>query len=107
VALDGTKVAANASKSANRSLKTLREMAAEAVAAHAAADAAEDAGRGPGRAGDDVPAGLASPRSRAAARERRDRLARLVAEMEAEEKGVSEIRCEEVIGQRQCPRSRG
>jgi len=89
VALDGTKVAANASKSANRSLKTLREMAAEAVAAHAAADAAEDAGRGPGRAGDDVPAGLASPRSRAAARERRDRLARLVAEMEAEEKAAA------------------
>ncbi|HUY48360.1 MAG TPA: hypothetical protein VMV92_21965, partial [Streptosporangiaceae bacterium] len=25
----------------------------------------------------------------------------------AHEKGVSEIRCEEVIGQRQCPRSRG
>jgi transposase len=42
VALDGTKVAASASKAANRGEKRLRELAAEAVAAHAAADAAED-----------------------------------------------------------------
>src|SRR5216683_1778111 len=42
VALDGTKVAASASKAANRTGERLRELAAEAVAAHAAADAAED-----------------------------------------------------------------
>src|SRR5215469_9336443 len=42
VALDGTKVAANASRSANRTERRLRELAAESVAAHAAQDAAED-----------------------------------------------------------------
>ena len=42
VALDGTKIAANASKAANRTEETLRKLAAETVAAHAAADAAED-----------------------------------------------------------------
>ena len=42
VALDGTKVAANASKAANRTEETLRKLAAESWAAHAAADAAED-----------------------------------------------------------------
>ena len=46
LALDGTKVAANASKAANRAEETLRKLAAEAAAeaveAHAAADAAED-----------------------------------------------------------------
>jgi transposase len=43
VALDGMKIAANASKSANRTEETLRKLAAERVAAHAAADAAGDA----------------------------------------------------------------
>src|SRR6185437_10771370 len=38
VALDGTKIAADASEAANRTEKRLRELAAEAVAAHAAAD---------------------------------------------------------------------
>jgi transposase len=46
VALDGTKVAANASRAANRTEETLRKLAAEAAAkaaaAHAAADEAED-----------------------------------------------------------------
>jgi transposase len=42
VALDGMKIAANASKSANRTGEGLRKLAGEAVAAHAAADAAED-----------------------------------------------------------------
>jgi transposase len=43
VALDGMKIAASASKAANRTQEGLRKLAAEAVAAHAAADAAEDA----------------------------------------------------------------
>jgi transposase len=42
VALDGTKVAASASKAANRTQERLRKLAAERAAAHAAADAAED-----------------------------------------------------------------
>src|ERR1700759_2820627 len=55
VALDGTKIAASASKAANRTEKRLRELAEEAVAAHAAADAAEDELYGEGRRGDEVP----------------------------------------------------
>src|SRR5215469_4656811 len=54
VALDGTKIAASASKSANRAEGRLRELAAEAVARHGAADAAEDALFGDAR-GDEVP----------------------------------------------------
>jgi transposase len=54
VALDGTKVAASASKSANRTRERLRELAGQAAAAHAAADAAEDALFGQA-AGDEVP----------------------------------------------------
>src|SRR5689334_25102258 len=65
VALDGTKVAASASKAANRGEGKLRELAAEAVAAHAAADAAEDELYGEGRRGDEVPPEAWSPRGRA------------------------------------------
>ena len=42
VALDGMKIAAKASKAANRTGERLRKLAVETVAAHAAADAAED-----------------------------------------------------------------
>jgi transposase len=63
VALDGTKVRANASKAANRTEETLARLAAERVAAHAAADAAEDALSGDLR-GDEVPAAAADPFTR-------------------------------------------
>jgi transposase len=63
VALDGTKVAASASKSANRTEGTLERLAEEAVAAHAAADAAED-GLFADAAGDEVPPQAWSPRHR-------------------------------------------
>ena len=52
VALDGMKIAANASKAANRTQEGLRKLAERAVAAHAAADAALF---GAGRRGDEVP----------------------------------------------------
>jgi len=55
VALDGTKIAASASKSANRTEVALRRLAAETVAAHAETDAAEDGLFGAGRRGDEVP----------------------------------------------------
>jgi transposase len=55
VALDGMKIAANASKPANRTEETLRKMAAETVAAHGATDAAEDDLFGPEARGDEVP----------------------------------------------------
>ena len=82
VALDGTKVAANASKAANRAEETLRklaaEAAAEAVAAHAAADAAEDELFGEGKRGDEVPPEAVNPATRAA------RIAAALADLEAE-----------------------
>jgi transposase len=78
IALDGTKIAANASKSANRTEETLRKMAADLVAAHAAADAAEDALFGEGVRGDEVPPEAASPRTRD------ERIAAALAQLEAE-----------------------
>jgi transposase len=63
VALDGTKIAASASKPANRTEDKLRTLAEETVAAHAAADAAEDALFGDAR-GDEVPGDAWSPRRR-------------------------------------------
>lgn len=57
VALDGMKIAASASKSANRTEGTLARLAAETVARHGQADVAEDALFGPGVRGDEVPGG--------------------------------------------------
>jgi transposase len=78
VALDGMKIAANASKAANRAEEGLRKLAAEAVAAHAVADAAEDELFGAGRRGDEVPEPVWSPRTRAG------RIAAALADLEAE-----------------------
>src|SRR5215472_11590605 len=77
VALDGTKVAASASKSANRTEDTLRTLAAGAVAAHAGADQADDALFGDAR-GDEVPEAAWSPKSRDS------RIAAALADLEAE-----------------------
>jgi transposase len=86
VALDGMKIAASASKSANRTEETLREMAAETVARHAAADAAEDELYGVGRRGDEVPADAWSPR-------RRDqRIAAALAGLRAEREAAQKAR---------------
>jgi transposase len=64
VALDGMKIAANASKSANRDEGHLAKLAAETVARHGQTDAAEDEVFGPGVAGDEVPEDAWSPRWR-------------------------------------------
>jgi transposase len=63
VALDGSKVRASASKSANRTEESLAKLAAGRVAAHAETDAAEDALFGAAR-GDEVPAAAADPFTR-------------------------------------------
>ena len=63
VALDGTKIAAAASKAANRTGDRLAKLAAEMVARHAEADAAEDELFGGGR-GDEVPEEAWRPGSR-------------------------------------------
>jgi transposase len=65
VALDGMKIAANASKSANRTREGLARLAGDTVAAHAGADAAEDELFGAGRRGDEVPEQAWQPGSRA------------------------------------------
>ena len=78
VALDGMKIAASASKAANRTEDTLVKLAAEAVAAHAAADAAEDELFGAGRRGDEVPEDAWSPRRRD------ERIAAALASLKAE-----------------------
>ena len=77
VALDGTKIAASASKGANRTEERLRKLAAERAAAHAAADAAEDELFGDAR-GDEVPPEAADPRTRD------ERIAAALADLEAE-----------------------
>jgi len=64
VALDGMKIAASASKSANRTEETLARLAAETVARHGQTDAAEDGLFGAGAAGDEVPEDAWSPRRR-------------------------------------------
>ena len=84
VALDGMKIAASASKAANRTEEGLRKLAAEAVAAHAAADAAEDALFGAAVRGDEVPPEAWSPRSRAG------RIAAALAGLEAGRKAAEQ-----------------
>jgi transposase len=76
VAVDGTKIGANASKDANRSEQKLRELAARILAEAEEADAAEDALFGCAR-GDELPAELADPRTR------RERIAAALAQLDA------------------------
>jgi len=78
VALDGMKIAANASRAANRTEEGLRKLAGRAVAAHAAADAAGDELSGEGRRGDEVPAEAVDPRTRD------ERIAAALASLKAE-----------------------
>lgn len=94
VSIDGTKIAANAAKAANRSHEWLREeaerIAAEVVADADAIDAAEDAAAAPrGGSDDDLPPGFATRKGRAAnikkALEELDRQAAERAEVDAAE----------------------
>jgi transposase len=64
VALDGMKIAASASESANRTEDRLADLAAETVARHGETDAAEDDLFGAGTSGDEVPEDAWSPRRR-------------------------------------------
>jgi transposase len=67
VALDGTKIAANASRAANRAEDGLARMAGEMGAAHAAADAEDDALFGKDGRGDDDPGDPSTRAERVAA----------------------------------------
>jgi len=86
VTLDGMKIAANASKAANRTEERLRMLAARRVAEHADADAAEDELFGQGRRGDEVPPAAASPASRD------ERIAAALADLEAERRAAERQR---------------
>jgi transposase len=77
IAIDGTKIAASASKDANRAEGRLRELAAVVVAEAEAVDAAEDELFGDAR-GDELPAELADPKTRG------ERIRAALAELEAE-----------------------
>ena len=78
VAVDGTKLAANAGISANRSYEKIREEVERMLAEADAVDAAEDERFGDAR-GDELPAELADPVTR------RERLERAQRELEAEQ----------------------
>jgi transposase len=77
VAVDGTKLSANASPDANRTYASIREDAERFLRESAEVDAAEDALHGDAR-GDELPAELADPATRRAA------IRRAKAELEAE-----------------------
>lgn len=78
VAIDGTKIAANASIDASHREEWFREQARRIAAEADAVDAAEDAEFGPGGRGDELPAELADPKTRV------ERIRRCLAELEAE-----------------------
>ena len=83
IAIDGTKIAANAAKSANRSEESLRREIEAIIAEAIEVDAAEDAEFGEAR-GDELPPELADPRTRKA------RLAQALAEIAAEQQAEGE-----------------
>jgi transposase len=84
IALDGTKLAANAALAANRTPAGLDAEIDAILAEAAAVDAAEDAQLGPDRRGDELPEALADPRTRLARlREAKRELARADAARQA------------------------
>ena len=91
VALDGTKVAANAALGTNRSHQAIEEEVQRMLAEAKAADAEEDAHYGPGRRGDELPEGLGGRR------ERLKRLKEAKERLQREAEGASQG----------CPRARG
>jgi transposase len=84
VAIDGTKIAANAAKAATRSEDSLRAEAKRMVAEAAAVDAAEDVEFGADRRGDELPPELVDPTTRKA------RIAAAIAQVEAEKAAEAE-----------------
>jgi transposase len=84
VALDGMKIAASASKAANRTEEHLARLAAETVARHGETDATEDDLFGGGVRGDEVPEDAWSPRQRAG------RIAAALASLRAERQAAEQ-----------------
>lgn len=92
VAIDSTKLAADASPGANRTVEGLRELARRALQEAARADAAEDERYGE-RRGDELPAELADPARRA------KRIQELLAGLEAREAEIHQGRQDKLDGQ--------
>lgn len=84
IAIDGTKIAANASVDANRSEAWLREQVDTILAQARSVDAAEDAEHGPAR-GDELPEDLSDSTSRSA------RIRAALAEIEAERRAAEQV----------------
>lgn len=84
VAIDGTKIAANAARGANRTEETLRAEAARILEEAAAVDAAEDEQFGEAR-GDELPEQFADPRGR------RERIRKALEEIERQKAGAEEL----------------
>ncbi len=85
VAVDGTKMSANAALGANRDVEKLREKVQGFFDAAAEADAAEDTLFGEGNSGHGLPAELADPDKRAA------RIAELLGKIDSEEGGRERV----------------
>ena len=103
IAIDGTKIAANASVDANRTEAWLREQVAAILAEADRVDAAEDAEHGD-RRGDEPPDDFADPDARAA--KIRAALAEIDAEREAADRARAEIaerQLAEVVAGRERP----
>lgn len=97
VAIDGTKIAANASDGAMRSEKWLREQVEAILGQAEETDAAEDALFGAAR-GDELPADLADPATRA------ERIRKALADLEAEKTAEQTQRAERAEADRQAAR---
>ncbi|UTI63275.1 transposase [Paraconexibacter antarcticus] len=89
VAIDGTKVLANASLSRSMTVEGLRAEAERILGEAERVDAAEDAALGEHR-GDELPDELANPRTRAG------RIRKLLDEVEAEQQAVKDSRAERI-----------
>jgi transposase len=104
IAIDGTKIAANASVDANRTEARLREQVEQILAEADRADAVEDAEHGD-RRGDEPPADLADPAARAA--KIRAALAEIDAERQAAAQAAAEKTAEQLARVQHGPPSRG
>jgi transposase len=110
VAVDGTKIAADASKDETRTEAGLRRLAADLAARHAQADADEDAASGKGRRRDDDPG---DPRTRAGrvaaalAGLEAERAARQEAERRAAQPHLDTLRAGDVPGRGRPPAGAG
>ncbi len=93
VALDGTKVKANAALEANRTARTIEQEVASMLADAEVVDAAEDVLFGEERRGDEMPAALVNPKDRRSRlRACKEKLARQAAEAAASQRAKVEAR---------------